>query len=116
MRLSLLLLPFFWKIESSYEFNEVQVKWSEVRTDELWHDQVDDDVDVDDDDQVDDDKMICMTYNIRLCNIYSIYNADRSIRSSWGMRQHELVKYILYIIFVMVIIIAADAVDKIWYD
>jgi len=24
------------------------------------------------------------TYNIRLCNIYSIYNADRSHRSRWG--------------------------------
>ena len=29
--LLLLLLPFFWKIESSYVFNEVQVKWSEVK-------------------------------------------------------------------------------------
>ena len=59
---------------------------------ELWHNQDDDD---DDDDQVDDDKMICMTCNVRLCNIYSIYNADRSNRSSWGMQQHELVKYVI---------------------
>ena len=59
----------------------------------MWHDQDVDDVD--DDDQVDDDKMICMTYNIRLCNIYFIYNAVRSNGSSWGMRQHELVKYVI---------------------
>jgi len=37
---------------------------------ELWHNQDDDD---DDDDQVDDDKMICMTCNVRLCNIYIVY-------------------------------------------
>ena len=49
------------------------------------------DDDDDDDDQDDDDKMICRTYNIRLCNIYSVYNADRSNRSSWGRRQHVLV-------------------------